>query len=126
MTISERIAMLRKERGLTLEEVGNRVGVGKSTVRKWESGLIANMRRDKIAKLANALSVDPAFLMGWQDEQKTETDSTLAPSERQLVERYRELNAEGRARLLDEADLLASSYRYQKDSAPAASSADAG
>jgi transcriptional regulator with XRE-family HTH domain len=51
--------------------------------------------------------------------------SALTPAERRLVERYRELNAEGQARLLDEADLLCSALRYQKDSAPSASS-DAG
>ena len=30
----------RMEMGLTLEEVGKAVGVGKSTVRKWEKGMI--------------------------------------------------------------------------------------
>ena len=50
-TMGERIRRLRKERGLTLMEVGEAVGVGKSTVRKWEIGMIANMKRDKIAKI---------------------------------------------------------------------------
>jgi transcriptional regulator with XRE-family HTH domain len=59
---------LRLSQGLTLEEVGNAVGVGKSTVRKWETGDIANMRRDKIAKLANALHTSPAYIMGWTDD----------------------------------------------------------
>lgn len=54
----------RKELGLTLEEVGNAVGVGKSTVKKWETGLISNMRRDKIALLAKVLQIDPTNLIG--------------------------------------------------------------
>ncbi len=41
----------RKELNLTLEDVGKAVGVGKSTVRKWEQGMIKNMGRDKIASL---------------------------------------------------------------------------
>lgn len=49
----------RNELGLTLEEVGKRVGVGKSTVRKWEKGLISNMGRDKIVSLARALQMNP-------------------------------------------------------------------
>ena len=53
---------------MTLEEVGNIVGVSKSTVLKWENGDIANMRRDKIALLAKALRTTPAYLMGWSDE----------------------------------------------------------
>ena len=56
---------------MTLEELGNKVGVGKSTVRKWENGMIANMKRDKILKVAEALNTTPAYLMGW-DEVKEE------------------------------------------------------
>jgi transcriptional regulator with XRE-family HTH domain len=65
-----KIKELRKSKGMTLEQVANVVGVGKSTVRKWETGLIANMKRDKIALLAKALSTTPAYLMGWEEEQK--------------------------------------------------------
>ena len=69
MEMGERIKMLREQRGMTLEELGNKIGVGKSTVRKWETGAIANMRRDKIQKLADALGVSPGYLMGWDDVQ---------------------------------------------------------
>ena len=69
MSMNEKIRYLRKLNGLTLEEVGNAVGVGKSTVRKWESGDIENMRRDKIASLAAALHTTPAYLMGWEEEE---------------------------------------------------------
>ena len=44
---------------LTLEEVGKFVGVGKSTVRKWENGLINNMGSDKIQKYAQILQISP-------------------------------------------------------------------
>lgn len=66
MEMGNRIKLLREEKGMTLEELGDKVGVGKSTVRKWETGMIANMKRDKIAKLADALNVSPGYLMGWE------------------------------------------------------------
>lgn len=59
----------RKELNLTLEQVGDLVGVGKSTVRKWETGDIENMKRDKIVKLAKALRVSPSYVMGIEEEQ---------------------------------------------------------
>ncbi|HEI6647782.1 TPA: helix-turn-helix domain-containing protein [Staphylococcus aureus] len=59
----------RKELNLTLEQVGDLVGVGKSTVRKWETGDIENMKRDKIVKLAKALRVSPSYIMGIEDEE---------------------------------------------------------
>ena len=57
--IGNKIYQRRKELGLTLEEVGNAVGVGKSTVRRWENGMIKNMGRDKIASLAKVLQMSP-------------------------------------------------------------------
>ena len=62
--IGKKIFERRKALGLTLEDVGNAVGVGKSTVRKWEKGMIKNMKRDKIAALAKLLQMDPVeFVM---------------------------------------------------------------
>lgn len=74
-TMGQRIYNLRKQRGLTLEELGKLVGVGKSTVRKWENGMIANMGRDKIAKLAEVFNVSPAWLMGYEDNNTSDTVS---------------------------------------------------
>ena len=65
--IGEKIKRLRTEKGMTLEELGNKVGVGKSTVRKWENGIIANMKRDKIQKLADALDIPVWELMDWPE-----------------------------------------------------------
>lgn len=81
--MAQRIKALRQEKGLTLEQVADVVGVGKSTVRKWETGMIANMRRDKIADLAKALGTTPAYLMGWKED---DTEKDIPPSEPQLTE----------------------------------------
>ena len=80
--MAQRIKNLRQKKGLTLEQVADVVGVGKSTVRKWETGMIANMRRDKIADLAKALGTTPAYLMGWKEDEQKE----LSPSEPELTE----------------------------------------
>lgn len=61
MNIGEEIKRLRDEKGMTLEQLGDKCGVGKSTVRKWEKGIIKDMRRDKIEKLSMALGVSPSF-----------------------------------------------------------------
>jgi len=79
MEMKDKIKMLRQQHNLTLEEVGNAVGVGKSTVRKWENGDIANMRRDKIAKLASVLHTTPGYLMGWDDNGLTILPKNIIP-----------------------------------------------
>lgn len=71
MEFKDKIKALRLEIGATLEEIGNAVGVSKATVKRWESGEIANIRRDKIYKLAVALRTTPSYLMGWDEEDPT-------------------------------------------------------
>lgn len=90
MTINKKIHDRRKELGLTLENVGKIVGVGKSTVRKWETGDIENMKRDKIALLAKALQVSPAFIMGWDEEKPiTDTDDELSETKRAIIDKIK-------------------------------------
>jgi len=76
MTVQEKIKQRRLELGLTLEQVGDKVGVGKSTVRKWEIGKIKNMGRDKVALLSIALKMSPLDLIDNDD-----FDSTLIGDE---------------------------------------------
>ena len=67
MTQGEKIAALRKEHGLTLEEVGSFCGVSKTSVHKWENGAVGSMRQDHAARLAELFGVTAAELMG-EDE----------------------------------------------------------
>lgn len=92
--MARKIKELRQAKGLTLEQVAKVVGVGKSTVRKWETGMIANMKRDKIADLAKALGTTPAYLMGWEETEK-ENPSTdepkLTEGEALLLDLFRQI-----------------------------------
>jgi|SRR5699024_6253423 len=72
MDLGKKIRQRRLELDMTLEEVGNIVGVSKSTVQKWETGDIENMRRDKIVLLAKALKVSPLFIMGMEEKEEKE------------------------------------------------------
>lgn len=92
--LSRKIKQLRIERNMTLEQVASIVGVGKSTVRKWETGMIANMKRDKIALLAVALGTTPAYLMGWKEDEKQSNSPdamNLTEGETLLLELFRQI-----------------------------------
>ena len=56
MTLGDRIHYLRTEKGYTLQELGDMVGVGASTVHKWETGYIKTLRTDKMQKLSERRS----------------------------------------------------------------------
>ena len=68
MTIGERIRDLRTAAHMTQDELGARVGVQKQTIYKYEAGLVVNLKRDVIGKLAKALNVAPSYLMGFSDD----------------------------------------------------------
>lgn len=75
--IANKIKARRIELGLTLEEVAQAVGVGRSTVRKWETGMIRNMGRDKIAALARVLQMNPVELVPMPGTTLTEDEDRL-------------------------------------------------
>lgn len=92
--MAQRIRELRAKHDLTLEQVADVVGVGRSTVRKWETGMIANMRRDKIAALAKALKTTPEYLMGWSDSPDLEPEQKANPAADSEKHSAPELSAE--------------------------------
>jgi len=93
MDIGKIISNRRKELGLTLEEVGKSVGVGKSTVLKWESGYISNMRRDKIALLARVLKMNPTELLCDGERDDYDNSIILSNHEKALIIAYRSNSA---------------------------------
>ena len=71
MDIGNLIKTKRIELGLTLVEVAEAVGVSDATVSRWESGDIENMRRDRIASLAEILRLNPLILLGLDDSNES-------------------------------------------------------
>lgn len=93
LSIGELIRNRRIELKLTLEEVGDMVGVSKSTVKKWEDGYISNMKRDKIALLARALQIQPVSLITGElipTSFENESSFVLSEHEKRLISAYRD------------------------------------
>jgi transcriptional regulator with XRE-family HTH domain len=66
-----RIAVCRERAGLKREHIAVRLDVNPSTVYRWErSGVLPS---DKLRALAEILSVDVDYLMGWDDPLDTAT-----------------------------------------------------
>lgn len=74
MGMAERIKEKRLELGLTQEELGDKLGLQKSAIAKYENGRVENIKRSVIAEMAKLFNCSPAYLMGWDDNDKTEKD----------------------------------------------------
>ena len=101
MSVQDIIKSRRKELGLTLKEVAERLRVSEGTVSRYESGDIQNMGIDKIASLAKVLQCSPGYLMGWEEAPGSPAAVSQDPNEEKLVSAYRSFNALGRERLMD-------------------------
>ncbi|MDO4327513.1 MAG: helix-turn-helix transcriptional regulator [bacterium] len=61
--IGKRIREIRRARGYTLEEIARNIGVAKSTIQRYENGLIANPKLPVLQAIAWSLNVDLRFLL---------------------------------------------------------------
>lgn len=63
MTVGEKIKERRKALGLTQTELGERLGVQKNAVSKWETGRVDDIPGSKIRAMAALFGVTPSYLI---------------------------------------------------------------
>ena len=66
--IGARIKFIRKQKGITLADLGARLGISESNMQRYESGKIASVSIDFINRLASILEVKPEWLIGWDKD----------------------------------------------------------
>jgi transcriptional regulator with XRE-family HTH domain len=67
-SIGNRIKELRTLSGLSQEELGNKVGVQRAAINKYEKGIVENIPIKTIEKLAMVFDVSPTYIVGWNGE----------------------------------------------------------
>ncbi len=81
--IGGRIKEIRKERDMTLEDVAKRIGVAKSTIQRYEAGLITSPKQPVLAAMAKAFNISEEWLCGMSDEKEEQnssiSDDTMIP-----------------------------------------------
>ncbi len=68
MTTGERLKRLRKEQGLSADELGAMIGKDRSTIYRYERGDIETATIDVIPRLAVALKTTPQYILGWEEK----------------------------------------------------------
>lgn len=103
MTQGERIKLIRKELGLTLEKFGEKLGVTKTTISRIEKGV--NNLTDQMARsICREYNVDYDYLMYGEGDMFTDLPKTIVDElcmqfdlddfDRAVVEMYLDLPAE--------------------------------
>lgn len=90
MGMAERIKERRTIMGFTQEELGEKLGLQKSAIAKYENGRVENMKRSVIAEMATILDCSPSYLMGWEAEDFSKKESP------KIIQYYNQLNDTGK------------------------------
>lgn len=69
MTIGKRIKLLRTKRGLSIDDLADKLGKNRTTIYRYENGDIENLPLSVLDPLADVLETTPGYLMGWKDKE---------------------------------------------------------
>lgn len=61
--IGENIKFYRKQRNMTLKELGCKVGITESTMQKYETGQIKRIDVEAVQKISSALDISPELIV---------------------------------------------------------------
>lgn len=75
--IGKRIHQARKQKKISMKKLGEMVGLHESTISRYEKGEIISLDIEKMKEFARALSVNAAWLMGWEDSNIGKTIKSL-------------------------------------------------
>lgn len=99
--LSSRIRKRREELGLSYSYIAEKTGLSRSTLLRYENGMIKNIPADKIEALAKVLKINPVQMMGWDIDLKTDE---LSENEKILISMFRELNVKGKNKVKEYAE----------------------
>ena len=85
MTTGEKIKQLRMALGMSQEELGKIVGVKKAAIYKYENGIVVNLKRSTIEKLASALGTTPMYLLNLEEKPTADDSDGLSKEEIELL-----------------------------------------
>lgn len=81
------IKQLREAKGLSQDELAKKTGyTSQSSIAKIEKGEV-DLPRSKIIAFAEALDTTPAFLMGWEDDNKNEWQPKLTDKDEKELDK---------------------------------------
>jgi transcriptional regulator with XRE-family HTH domain len=90
--VGMRIRSAREEKGMTLQDVADKIGVAKSTIQRYEAGAIEKIKLPVIMSIASALDADPLWITGKVNEKKeVKTEPYyLSKDAAEIVQHYNE------------------------------------
>lgn len=84
--IGERIKYARSLRNYTLDEIANDIGVAKSTIQRYENGLIGKPKIPVLDSIAKSLNVNPSWISGQDVPMERATMADIDEYKNKMIE----------------------------------------
>ena len=101
---NERIHERRLEKGITLAQIAERLGVTEATAQRYECGNIKSIPYEYMCAYGEILNCSPCYLMGWEDKEESP----------KIMQYYEQLNDTGKHEATRQVKLLTEVPRYKK------------
>ena len=91
MDIGSKIKAARIAKGFTQEELGNRLGVQKSAIAKYENGRVVNIKRSTLKKISDILDIRPSELI-FEETFAQPANGELSIRKKEFIQRVVEMS----------------------------------
>lgn len=91
--MGNRIRALRKDNGLTMKQLGKKIGLAESTISQYETGK-RNPDNETLLKLGEIFGVTVGYILGSEEKEITPGEQALTEGEKTLLELFRKIPSE--------------------------------
>ena len=111
LVFAQRLKEVRNEKGVSAKELGEALGINKSTIHRYETGELKGIKQPVLQAIADYLNVNPDYLIGATDNKHTvkeaeELLSGITDIQKKILEKTNSLSQEEQQRYLDLLNVL--------------------
>lgn len=77
MSFSQKLAQAMKDKEMSTRRLSELTGIPKSAIQRYTSGETEKIPIDRMIRMADAMGIDPAYVMGWADDPAAEISAAI-------------------------------------------------
>lgn len=106
---NERIHERRLEKGITLAQIAEKLGVTEATAQRYECGNIKSIPYEYMCAYGEILNCSPCYLMGWEEKEYTKESSP------KIMQYYELLNDIGKHEATKRVEEMTHAPQYMRE-----------
>jgi len=101
MSFSEKLAQAMKDKDMSTRRLSELTGIPKSAIQRYTSGETEKIPIDRMIRMAEAMGIDPAYVMGWASDSMVEIAKALG-SDSPAAKKLQEIKRQFKSPLIEE------------------------